>query len=62
MVNALSYDSGSRVANLTLIELLGDTTYLSAENFDIIDSLDDGIVLAVSRTNACLINADTTIH
>ena len=62
MVNALSYDSGSGVVPSTSKDVLGDTTYLSAENFDVIDLLDDGIVLAVSRTNGCDINADTTIH
>ena len=66
MVNALfdhssSGSSGSSGSG-SGIEVNGDVKSITTESFEVIDTSDDGVVLALSKLDGCDINTETTIQ
>jgi len=65
MVNALfdhSSSGSSGSGSGTGVEVNGDVKSITTESFEVIDTSDDGIVLALSKFNGCDINTETTIQ
>jgi len=63
MVNALFDHSSSGTSGLVSgIDVSGDLKSITTEQFELIDTSDNGVVLAISKLDGCDINTETTIQ
>ena len=64
MVNALfdQYQQPSGHVAGSSIDVLGDMKSITTEQFELIDTSDNGVIMAISKLDGCDINTETTIQ